>query len=199
MHRPRTRAGRRAAAAALLLVGLAACGDPLEIKPSFDTVESTVTVHALNGVPLSYTAAILLAPTPTGVRPASDYTFDLAVDFDESGDAFLYPVSKIAQLGAISSARTVGIQLLPDVTYADLQRAPGSGYTYDAAMPIAVGDVGVVQSNGQPFCANSFFSQTLWAKFQVEALDPVARTARFKIRTDPNCGFRGLQDGRPTR
>ena len=199
MHLPRLRAGRRAAVAALLPVaGLAACGDPLEFRPSFDTVESTVTVHALNDVAPAFTAAILLAPSPVGVRPAGDYTFDAAVDFDTDGAARLYPVDEIAQLGVISSARTVGVQKLDDVTYADLQRAPNTGYTYGEAVPIAVGDVGVIQSNGHPYCAGSFLSTTVWAKFQVVGLDPVARTATLKIRVDPNCGFRGLQTGVPS-
>jgi hypothetical protein len=200
MHSPRSSAGRRAAAAALLLVGgTVACGDPLEFKASFDTVESTVTVHALNGVPISYTAAVLLAPTPIGVRPAGDYTFDMAVDFDAAGSALLYPLDVIAQPGVISITRTVGLQKLSGVTYADLQRAPSSGYTYGEAVPIAVGDVFAVQSNGHPFCASSFISPSIFAKLTVEALDPAARTATFKIRSDPNCGFRGLQTGLPTR
>ncbi|HEU4631298.1 MAG TPA: hypothetical protein VFS08_16215 [Gemmatimonadaceae bacterium] len=200
MHRPRIRAGRRAAAAALLLAaGLAACGDPLEFEAGFDTVESTVTVHALNDVPIAYAAAVLLAPSPIGVRPAGDYTFDLAVDFDESGAASLYPVDLIAQPGVISIARTVGIQKLTEVAYGDLERAPNSGYTYGEAVPIAVGDVAAIQSNAHPYCANSFLSSTLWAKLEVLALDPAARTARFRVRVDPNCGFRGLQTGRPSR
>ncbi|HEX6629645.1 MAG TPA: hypothetical protein VF048_01070 [Gemmatimonadaceae bacterium] len=199
MHPPRLRAGRRAAAAALLLAaGLAACSDPLEFKPSFETVESTVTVHALNDVGAAFTAAILLAPSPIGVRPAGDYTFDAAVDFDAGGVALLYPVDEIAQIGVIAAGRTVGVQKLSGTTYADLQRAPNTGYTYGEAVPIAVGDVGAIQSNGHPYCANSFYSTTLWAKFQVVALDPAARTATFKIRVDPNCGFRGLQSGVPS-
>jgi hypothetical protein len=84
-------------------------------------------------------------------------------------------------------------------TYADLQRAPNIGYTYGEAVPIAVGDVGSIQSNGHPFCASSFISPSIFAKLTVEALDPAARTATFKIRSDPNCGFRGLQTGLPTR
>ena len=199
MHSSRFRDGRRAAAAALLLVaGLAACSDPLELKASFDTAESTVTVHALNGTPLAYTAAILLLPAPTGVRPANDYLFDFAIDFDAGGAALLYPLDAIAQPGVISLARRVGVQKM-SVAYADLQRAPSSGYTYGEAVPIAVGDVGAIQSNGHPFCENSFVSSSIFAKFQVEALDAAARTARVKIRVDPNCGFRGLQSGLPAR
>lgn len=196
LRRPRV---ARVAIGALLCSGTAACSDPLALTASFETIESTLQVHALNGSNLAYPAAVLIAPTPLAVRPANDYAFDFAVDFDASGTALFYPVDKVAQLGAIASARNVGVQKVTGTAFADLARAPGSGYVYSEVTPIAVGDILVVQSNVHPFCTGNYLSTTIFAKVGVVAIDPLARTAQVLVRTDPNCGFRGLESGLPSR
>lgn len=184
--------------APFVLLALGACSDPFEVSAQFPTDEAVVTVHALNGTAPELSAALLIGPSPQAVRPGPDFFFDLAFDLDGSGQALLYPVDVVARPGAAGN-RAVGLQLLPSRTYDEVTRAPAGGFTYQQPLAVRVGDVGVIQANGHPICLSSFLSTTIWAKFRVEAIDPAARTIRLRVRVDPNCGFRGLETGTPSR
>ena len=197
---PFRRVRRGAACLALALTApLAACDDPFEITANFDTAEATVTIFAFNGTPISLTTAVLIAPLPQAVRPGPEYLFDLAVDVDAAGDAVLLPVDAIAAPGVFGGSRMTGIRPVTDQGYGAITRAPVGGYTVGDAVGIAVGDVGVLQAVNHPTCAGSFFGNTIYAKYRVEAIDAAARTVSLRIRVDPNCGFRGLEVGEPTR
>lgn len=191
---------RRAAATlvALAASSLAACGDPLEIAAQFETAERTIAFHALSGTSIVLPAAALVAPLPQAVRPDAQYLFDLAFDIDAGGVARLFPVNVVAAPG-VASGRQVGIQLIENQGYDDIARAPGGTYEAASAVEIAVGDVGVVQSANHPSCAGSFLSTVVFAKFRVEAIDPASRRLTLRVRTNPNCGFRGLETGLPSR
>lgn len=198
MPRP---SSRRVAATLVALAAassLAACGDPLEITAQFETSERTIAFHALSGTSVSLPAAVLIAPVPQAVRPDPQYLFDLAFDIDANGVARLYPVNVVAAPG-VGGGRQVGIQLVESQSYEDVQRAPGGMYVADRAVDVAVGDVGVVQSIGHPSCAGSFLSTVVYAKFRVEAIDAASRLVTLRMRTNSNCGFRGLETGLPSR
>lgn len=197
---PLRRVRRGAACLALALVApLAACGDPFEVTANFDTVESTVTIHAFNDTPLALATAVLLAPVPQAVRPGPDYVFDLSFDLDADGDAVLLPVDAVAAPGVFNGARVTGIRPITDQGYDAITRAPAGGYTVGDPIAVAVGDVGVLQAVNHPACLGSFFGNTIYAKYRVEAIDPAARTIALRLRVDPNCGFRGLEVGEPSR
>ena len=189
---------RPLAAAALVLLAAAGCRDPFEVEAQFDTAESVLTVFALSGTAVDLPAAVLVGPSPQAVRPGPDFIFDLAFDIDDDGTVHLYPVDVVARPGIVGN-RSVGVQKITAQTYDAITRAPAGGYTYREAITVSVGDVGVLQANGHPSCLGSFFSTTLYAKFRVEAVDPVARTLQLRVRVDPNCGFRGLETGTPSR
>ena len=174
---------RPLAAAALVLLAAVGCSDPFEIEAQFDTSEAVLTVYALTGTPLDLPAAVLAGPSPQAVRPGPDFIFDLAFDIDAQGVVHLYPVDVVARPGIVGS-RTVGLQKITGQTYEAVTRAPNGGYTYREAMTVSVGDVGVLQANGHPSCLGSFFSTTLYAKFLVEAVDPVTRTMRMRVRSE---------------
>ena len=189
---------RPPAAAALALLAAAGCRDPFEIEAQFQTIEDLVTIYALSGTPVDLPAAVLVAPAAQAVRPGPDFIFDLAFDIEDDGTVSLYPVDVVARPGVVG-ARTVGIRMIDDQAFDEITRAPSSGYTYREAVTIGVGDVGVLQANGHPSCLGSFFSNTIFTKFRVDAIDPVARTLSLRVRVDPNCGFRGLETGTPSR
>lgn len=183
----------------VLALALAACGDPTEIRPQFETIETTITVFALSGTPAWAPAGITIGDFPAAVRIGPEYAFDLALDF-EGGVPTLYPVQLIASEVVIGSQRRVGVQKVTGTTYDDLLRAPTNGYTFDEPITLAVGDVGVIEAQNHLVCTQSFtFPRTIYAKFLVEAVDPATRSVRLKVLTDPNCGFRGFEDGLPTR
>ncbi len=197
---PLRRVRRGAARLALALtVPLAACDDPFEVPPGSDTIESTVTVAAFNGTPVALPTAILLAPQPQTVRPGPDYIFDLAFDVDAEGDAVLLPVDAIAAPGVFRGSRVTGIRPVTDQTYEAITRAPAGGYTVGDPVPVAVGDVGLLQAVNHPSCAAPFGGNTIYAKYRVEAIDAAARALTLRLRVDPNCGFRGLEVGEPSR
>lgn len=194
-RRPR----RGAALVALaLLASVAACGDPFEVTANFDTAETTVTIYAFNGTPLALPTGVLIAPLAQAVRPGPEFLFDLGFDLTASG-AVLLPVDVIAAPGVFNGSRITGIRPVTDQGYDAILRAPAGGYTVGDPVPVAVGDVGVIQAVNHPTCLGSFVGTTVYAKYRVEAIDPVARTMALRVRVDPNCGFRGLEVGTPTR
>jgi hypothetical protein len=186
------------AAAALLLATAAACGDPFRVDAQFDTVEREVVFVALSGTSPALSAGVLIAPEPQAVRVGPDLFFDLAFDIEDNGTAVLLPVDAVGRPG-VTGSRTVGVLKLTGQTFESVQRAPAGGYTLRQAVPIAAGDVGVLQALVHPACAGSFISSTVFAKFRVEAVDVPTRSIRLRILTNPNCGFRGLETGRPSR
>lgn len=172
-----------------------ACGGPTEIKASSNTIAATVTVFALNGASPVQASALALVGSPRAIRMMADYQFDLAVDFDATGAARLIPVNRVASSAILPPARLVGLQKLTS-SYDDITRAPNGGYVNNADLPIAVGDVGVIQSLNHPYCANAYYvAQDIYAKFVVDAINPVDRSVRLRLVVDPNCGFRGLETG----
>lgn len=194
-----SRALRRAIAGTFVALstalGASACGGPTEITATSNSIATTVTVYALNGASPVFPAALVLAGSPAAIRLTTDYQFDLAVDFDAAGAARLIPVDRVASPAVVSPGRLVGMQKLTQAFDA-ITRAPDGGYVTRADLPIAVGDVGAIQSLNHPFCTNVFYSTPhIYAKFLVEAIDPVARSVRLRLVVDPNCGFRGLETG----
>lgn len=186
--------------ALLAAVGATGCGDPVGIDANYETATASVSLYRLNGTAPERPAGVLLASVPQAVRLTADYSFDFAVDFDASGGARLIPLQRIASPVVLTPNRAVGFQRAAD-DFDSLLRAPNSGYNFDEDLPVTTGDVGFIESRNHPFCANIFFaySFTIYAKFVVEAVDPAAGTVRLKIMVDPNCGFRGLETGTPTR
>ena len=161
---PIRRLRRGAARLALALVApLAACSDPFEITANFETVETTVTIHAFNGTPVANVTGVLLAPLPQAVRPGPEFLFDLAFDFDAEGDAVLLPVDALAAPGVFGGSRVTGIRPVTDQGYDAILRAPAGGYTVGDPVAIAVGDVGVLQAVGHPTCSGSFLGNTIYA------------------------------------
>ena len=176
-------------------LAVSACGGPTEIKANSNTIAATVTVFALNGPSAVHPSALALVSFPTAVRMTADYQFDLAFDFDAAGAARLIPVDRVASAALLPPARMVGMQKL-NKPFDEISRAPDGGYVNRADLPIAVGDVGVIQSLNHPYCANVFYvAQNIYAKFVVDAIDPVERSVRLRLVVDPNCGFRGLETG----
>lgn len=181
------------------VLGAAACGGPTELKANANTIAATVTVYALNGVSPVLPSALVLVGSPAAIRMTSTFQFDLAVDFDASGAARLIPVDRVASQAVLAPTRLVGMQKLSE-SFDAITRAPNRGYVTRADLPIAVGDVGVIESLNHPYCANVFLvSQNIYAKFVVDAIDPVARSVRLRLVVDPNCGFRGFETGIPSR
>ena len=197
-RRPLRRALSHSLVAAIAAGGLAACGDPFEIKPNLETVEASFTLHAFNGTSPTMPTAAVLVNVPLATRMGSTYSFDFAFDVDADGRPLLYPVDLVAADIVLPPTRYVGFQKVTGQSYDQMVLAPNNGYTYGQPLEIAVGDIGFVQSNQHPLCTGSF-TPYIFAKFRVDAIDTAARAVRLTVRSDPNCGFRGLDTGLPER
>ena len=192
--------------AAFLIAALAACGsDPFAVTARLDVLEDTLTVHAINDesaapeLPVALDISTQrfgtlgeLIREPRAEPISNAYDFDVA--FDVRGDtAILLTPRRVAS--PFGFTRRVGV-LAPTATFEALTRAPGSGYLFDTvAVKLREGGTAVVVS-AHPDCASEVH-QELYAKVGILDVDPVAKTVTFRVRLDPNCGFRSFLPGVP--
>jgi hypothetical protein len=80
--------------------------------------------------------------------------------------------------------------------------APGGNYQRDSAVVVDSNSVAIVHSRSLR-CPTIGLSAVLYGKLHVLAIDttsaPGGRRIDLRILTDVNCGYRGLQEGLPTR
>jgi hypothetical protein len=182
----------RFAALATALLVVAACEDVTRsIDPSVEVTEDTLTVFPLRGSPLSAPTAFDLYNLRTLRVGDGTSGYDLAVD-TAAGAAVLYP----SHLLDIEPAPT-GI-LETTAAFESILEAPTTGYQDTAAVSVSVGETVVVRARN--LCTGNFTGRDFFhAKLQLLELGMSSgfRTARFRIRTNPNCGFRSFADGLP--
>lgn len=197
------------AAAALLAAGVVACSDPYQVKARLDVVEDTLVFHSVSdaSAPLG-TAAVLdiagardtLARAPLARPLSSEFYatgagFDVAIDVKGDSVTFLPPRTVS---NSLTTVRRIGLRKEPTLAFDAITVAPSKGYQFDSvAVSARVGDVVYVVSQ-HPLCTYEY-SQELYAKVGVLAIDPAARTATMRVRLDPNCGFRSFLAGVPKR
>lgn len=198
-------------AAALLAGTVTACDDPFEIKATLDVVEDTLVLNSVADASAPATAPVVLdvasqsnvfdASTrfPEARRLGSDFYsngvgFDVAIDVRGDSVHFLPPRRVASSLAVV---RRVGLRR--DTVDFDAARvAPGSGYVFDSVTVAAAEGETVFIVSQHPVCANEYQLE-IYAKVGVLDIDPVAKTARVRVRTDPNCGFRSFLPGVPRR
>ena len=170
---------------------LAACGDlnPLPTAGISNRTDSLVSVYAVTGTPVT---------TPSGywifarqvVRTDLNSVFDFAFDIDSLGRGLLLPT------GALKLGRQSGAQLSA-LAFDSLRVAPSGGYQVDSALVLTVNSVAALHSRS---VACSFDVQPIhnyFAKLVVLAIDTLERRIDFRILTNINCGYRGLEPGLP--
>ena len=182
----------RIVALAASLVGVVACGDVTRsIDPTAEVMEDTLAVFPLRGSPLSAPTAIDLYTLRTLRVGDGAGLYDLAID-TAAGAAVVYPSQLID-----NEAPNTGIQksALP---FDAIPAAPLEGYQDSTAVTMTVGETIIVRA--RTLCAGGFPGRDVfYSKLQLlefGASDGF-RTARFRIRTNPNCGFRSFADGLP--
>ncbi|HEU5304088.1 MAG TPA: hypothetical protein VFU40_05535, partial [Gemmatimonadales bacterium] len=117
--------------------------------------------------------------------------FDFAYNVEADGRHVFLPR---AALG-IDTANTVkpGFRRMNEAFDA-ITLAPGSGYTTDDPVVLAVGERYVVR--GRVTCT---LGLPKYAKMEILQFDDVAGLVTFRVLTDDNCGFRSLEPGLPDR
>lgn len=177
--------------ALLLLLAAAACSDSTGLPDATLTnAERTDTLYALIGTPVSTPSGYALEGNRR-VRTDLSVEFDFAYNVQSDGSHVFLPR---AALGIDQTATVNPGFLARSETFEAIKVAPSNGYVTDRAIPIAVGERYVVRSR-----ITCNVGVPKYAKLEVVAIDDGARTVAFRVLTDNNCGFKGLEPGLPKR
>lgn len=177
------------AAAVSVVVG---CGDPVGIKAQFNNIEGKPIVYAMNGPAITLPAAIQFRSLSTA-RIDSRFIFDVAFDIDAAGVVQVYAMSRVAN--ELVATHRVGMQI-SGVGFAAMLKAPSSGYAYDTVMALPVGQTMLIDVLDAS-CTSSFLGANIRAKMKVDSINVATRAVFLHILSDPNCGFRALNQGEP--
>jgi hypothetical protein len=158
--------------------------------PAFTNAERTDTLYALIGTPVQTPSAYSIQGSRR-VRTDTTSAFDFAYNVENDGSHVFIPR---AVLGIDPTASVKPGLMSRAENFEAITEAPSNGYVTDQMVPFAVGDRFVVRSR-----ITCNVGVPTYAKLEVLAVDDVARTVAFRILTDDNCGFKGLEPGFPDR
>lgn len=177
---------------ALALVSTAACSQNSLSPATLPNRVDTVTVGALVGTPITVPSGFSVAENQV-VRTDQSSAFDFAYNVEpgSSGRRVFLPLGVLG-LGSNGTADP-GLQLTAQAFDA-ITIAESNGYLTRDTIPVAVGNVFFVRS--RVVCTSLGVPQ--YAKLEILAF-PDSVTVRFRVLTDNNCGYRGLQPGVPTK
>jgi hypothetical protein len=164
------------------------------IKAQLENVDHPdAVVYALNGTPARFPAAILFRANGVVIVDAS-FLFDLAFDLDTAANVKVYTVRAIAS--QFATTHRVGLTTTTE-PFAQITRAPTTGYVYDSSMVLPVGRtllVDVIDPNCNQF---SILGQDIRAKLVIDSVKAAAKTIYVHFLVNQNCGFRSLVEGLP--
>jgi hypothetical protein len=178
---------------AVASLAIAACQDVTRsINPTTEVTEDTLIVFPLRGSPLSAPTALDLFTLQAMRLGQGNARPDVVIDTSAAA-VLLYPSQLIIDSDALTTA-------LLEVTsnFDSIPEALTSGYQDTAAVVVSVGETVLVRAGNVCFGGlpgRNFF----YAKMQLLELTMSSgfRSARFRIRSNPNCGFRSFADGLP--
>lgn len=183
-------------------VGLVGCDDPFAILPASrpNTVD-TLELFAVNGTGLNRPSGYALAtkgllrlgidPPPVLNAPPFDFMYRI----DAAGPQFA-PFGAVAPLTAnqTESGRP-GLQTTP-TAFDAIKEGQQIGYSVDKAITLTPRLVLFARS---ALPNNCFLGIPYYAKIEVLEVVDSTRSIKFRILTNNNCGYRGLEPGIPTR
>jgi hypothetical protein len=172
------------------LLATVACSDSSGLPdPTFANEERTVTLYALTGTPVGTPSAYAIHGN-LRIRTDVSQDFDFAFSINESDGR---PVFAPRAVLGIEPNASLQPGLMPSsLTFEGIIEAPSNGYITDEVVPIAVGDRFIVR--GRITCT---IGVPKYAKLEVLTIDTSARTVTFRVLTNENCGYKGLQPGLP--
>jgi hypothetical protein len=175
---------------ALLLAGTG-CSDSNGLPDAtVPNVERSETLYALIGTPVG-TPSAYLVDGDRRIRTDTTTNFDFAYNVESDGRHVFIPR---AALGIDASPSiNPGLQRRTE-PFEAITVAPSNGYITDQPIPINLGERYVVRSG-----ITCNIGVPKYAKLEITGFDDTARTVTFRVLTDDNCGFKGLEPGLPNR
>jgi hypothetical protein len=190
--RDRPPAVRALASFAVLVI--AACSGLNDPVAGFDTATYKSALYAINGSPVGAATAINTATALT-VRAAVSYDFDVAFDLDAAGRAVVLTQRAV---GLPQSLQGHGVSLQPLTgEFSSILTAPDAGWVADSLLTVDVGQTFAVRATAT--VCQLYGSPFLYSKAVVDSVNTSTRRLWLTVVTDPNCGFRSFEPGRPTR
>jgi len=173
------------------LLTAAACSDSNGLPDATLTnVERTDTLYALVGTRVATPSGYALEGNRR-IRTDLSVDFDFAYNIEPDGRHVFLPR---AVLGIDPDASVnPGFQAQSE-SFEAITVAPSNGYITDQVVPIAPGERYVVRSR-----ITCTIGVPKYAKLEVVSFDDVTRIVIFRVLTNDNCGFRGLEPGLPDR
>jgi hypothetical protein len=178
---------------------VAACDDPFAILPaSITNTVDTVEMYAVNGTPLDKPSGYIIAtrlPIRLGIDITS-YNFDFLYRIDPSAGPQFAPYSAVTETGgsSIASGRPGFIETT--TPFDDIVEGEQVGYVVDQPVNLVPGKVLYARSGLPNGC---YLGIPYYAKIEIISFDAAARSVKFRILADINCGYRGLEPGLPER
>lgn len=188
--------------ARILVLGMSlmltnACSDAAGLgEASYPTATSSLSVWAINGTPLEYPTAVVLAAAGASQYESfsirfNEGAFDLAFDINEDGGVVIYPAVLISSFAEYS----VGF-LLVDDTFESITRAPSGRYVPDSAIVVQPGQVVAIQAESA-LCAGYDITY-INALMVIDRVALPDRRIDLRVTINPNCGYRSFLAGYPT-
>ncbi|MDZ4675166.1 MAG: hypothetical protein SGI84_11975 [Gemmatimonadota bacterium] len=172
------------------LVG--ACSDPNFLNPpTSENIIISARLWAIQGTPINLPSAWSV-PLRTRIRLDQSPNFDFAFDINPAGQPVLLPRGAF---GLLEPTGNPGLLPTPK-EWDEITLAVLNGYLTSDTIPIATGDRLYVRSSSTGICFNS---APLYAKMQILEIDLTDRSVLYRILTDANCGYKGLELGLPTK
>jgi hypothetical protein len=183
--------------------GLVGCNDPFAILPATRTnTVDTLELFAVNGTALTRPSAYSLtsksvlrlgldAPPVANAPP-----FDFMYRIDPAAGAQFAPFGAVSipTTNRVESGRP-GLQTT-DTPFDEIKEGQQIGYTVDKAFKLTPGARFYARS---ALPNNCFLGIPYYAKIEVLEIIDSTRSVKFRILTNNNCGYRGLEPGIPKR
>jgi hypothetical protein len=180
---------------AIALLAIVACQDiTRETIATRDVTEDTLIVFPLRGSPLSAPIAVDLFQVRAIRLGQVDVRPDVVVDTTGSG-VLLYPSQLIIDPDVLGTKTAL---LEVSSNFDSIPEALTAGYQDTAAVAVTVGETVLIRAGN--VCFGGFPGRDFfYSKLQLLEITTSSgfRSARFRIRSNPNCGFRSFADGLP--
>ena len=175
---------------------LAACSNPLGLAPATSANQvDTITLYAIQGTNINTPSAYAIIGR-TAVLTQQTAGWDFVFNYDSLRRPAFYPTGALPKYAIVDSVVSPGFQV-SNASFDNTTEAPTDGYVTDKPVVLTLQTVLIARSKSETCPDGTVYP--LFAKIQPIAFDSVARSVRFRVLADQNCGYRGLAPGLPSQ